>query len=379
MTDLIAPPACSATSAEPAPPSIPSRAEAIGVIPSECFERNLGRSLAHTALSVGLTVATGLAAWAWLPLTWAFAPLWIVYAVVAGTFATGVWVLAHECGHRAFCNGTRLQDGIGFVLHSSLLVPYFSWQRSHMVHHAKTNHLVEGETHVPKRADEPGGQRALAGRRRLGRPGSALLAMAAHLLAGWPLYLLAGATGGPERGTTNHFWPTAPFSDELFPGRWKRKVRLSALGVLAVIGLLIWWAVAAGPMAVVALYVGPYLVTNAWVVAYTWLQHTDVDIPHYEGDDWSYVRGVFCSVDRPYGRFFDLLHHRIGSTHVAHHLEAKIPHYRAKVATDALAVAYPDLYRYDPTPVPKALWRVAGDCQAVTPAADGWEFVRPQQ
>ena len=32
---------------------------------------------------------------------------------------------------------------------------------------------------------------------------------------------------------------------------------------------------------VVALYVGPYMVTNAWLVLYTWLQHTDVDVPHY--------------------------------------------------------------------------------------------------
>ena len=35
------------------------------------------------------------------------------------------------------------------MLHSILLVPYFSWQRSHAVHHANTNHITKGETHVP--------------------------------------------------------------------------------------------------------------------------------------------------------------------------------------------------------------------------------------
>jgi len=28
-------------------------------------------------------------------------------------------------------------------------VPYFSWQRSHALHHANTNHISDGETHVP--------------------------------------------------------------------------------------------------------------------------------------------------------------------------------------------------------------------------------------
>ena len=41
------------------------------------------------------------------------------------------------------------QDLVGYVLHTALLVPYFSWQRSHAVHHSRTNHITEGETHVP--------------------------------------------------------------------------------------------------------------------------------------------------------------------------------------------------------------------------------------
>jgi hypothetical protein len=32
------------------------------------------------------------------------------------------------------------------------------------------------------------------------------------------------------------------------------------------------------------------LVCNFWLVLYTWLQHTDVDVPHFEGDDWNLVK-----------------------------------------------------------------------------------------
>ena len=34
-------------------------------------------------------------------------------------------------------------------------MPYFSWQRSHAVHHSRTNHVEEGETHVPSLAALP--------------------------------------------------------------------------------------------------------------------------------------------------------------------------------------------------------------------------------
>jgi omega-6 fatty acid desaturase (delta-12 desaturase) len=202
------------------------------------------------------------------------------------------------------------------------------------------------------------------------------LSILGRLLFGWPAYLLFGSTGGPERGTTNHFWPMRPFSNALFPDRWVRKVLASAAGVVAVIGLLVAWAVAAGSVVpVLALYVAPYLVCNAWLVAYTWLHHTGDEVPHFEGEEWSYVRGAFCSIDRPYGKVLDLVHHRIGTTHVAHHLFARIPHYHAAEATAAIAEAYPDLYRYDPTPIPVALWRTAQDCVAVSRAEDGWRYV----
>ncbi len=357
------------------PVPVPTKAELQAAIPAHCFERNLPVALGYAAFSVAATVIPALLAWQFLPLSLVWLPVWLAYAVVAGTAACGVWVIAHECGHDAFCDNRRLQNTIGFVLHSALLVPYFSWQRSHAIHHAKTNHVIDGETHVPKQVETEAGERALNTRRRVGTAVHATAGIVARLLFGWPVYLLTGATGGPQRGVTNHFWPLAPFSRALFPARWARKVIASAVGVLTVVAALAAWAVAAGSiMPVLALYVAPYLVCNAWLVAYTWMHHTSVDTPHYDDEDWSYVRGAFCSIDRPYGRVLDLVHHHIGSTHVAHHLFARIPHYHAVEATEALKTAYPELYRYDPTPVHRALWQVSKDCVAVTETTDGWRY-----
>lgn len=72
-----------------------------------------------------------------------------VYSVAMGTILTGIWVIGHECGHGAFGDNWLQNDIVGFVLHSMLLVPYFSWKYSHNKHHKYTNHLVLGDTHVP--------------------------------------------------------------------------------------------------------------------------------------------------------------------------------------------------------------------------------------
>jgi len=258
-------------------------------------------------------------------------------------------------------------------------VPYFSWQRSHAVHHSRTNHLTEGETHVPYVKGEIKGDLNLKAKASMGEGPFAILQLVTHLVFGWPAYLLTGATGGSARGVTNHFLPNVNTGDlELFPGSWKKKVYYSDIGVFAFVGVLAAWIANCGWAPFVALYLGPYLFVNFWLVLYTWLQHTDVDVQHLEASEWSYIKGAFLTIDRPYGPVFDFLHHRIGSTHVAHHVECAIPHYKAVKATEALKTEFPDYYLYDPTPIWAALMRVATKCVAVEKRGEGrdkmWTF-----
>ena len=324
-------------------------------IPSQLFHRDEARFLVSVGYSLSLTLCTAYLAYHLLPLKlWAL-PFWVLYALFNGTNATGLWVLAHECGHGAFSKSRWKNDALGFLLHSGLLVPYFSWQYSHFVHHNHTNHVSDGETHVPDKIDTPGGQWRMRLRDKIGLRVWGLFNLIIILMLGWLIYLFFGGTGGKKRGITNHFF--AP--NKLFPKKMILRVFASTLGVGIMLGCLVFWAKQTSFIEVLALYMGPYLVVNAWLVGYTWLHHTDIDIPYYEEGSWNWLKGALCSVDRNYPEWINALHFDIGSTHVVHHLFSYLPHYHAREATEAIKKVLGSEYRYDKRPVWKALWEAA--------------------
>ena len=346
----------------------PSKAELLSCLPSELNRFDPLKAWGSLGMSLGLSLlAYGVGTQ--IPLSWSALPLWLLYGAVTGTVAMGCWVIAHECGHNAFHPNRRLEACVGFVLHSLLLVPYHCWARSHAVHHAHCNHLEEGETHVPPRASSPTGQLTEALKQKLGLRLFGWVSLFNHLVIGWPLYLFLGATGGEDYGRPNSHFRMVPDGSArkrlLFPASFRGLMLRSNLGLVAVLIALGCAALKFSLLRVICVYGLPYLMVNVWLVIYTWLQHTDVNIPHFSNEEWSWTKGALQTVDRPYGPLLNLLHHGIGSTHVCHHVKSTIPHYNAWRGTALLRARYPELVRYDPTPIHKALWRIASRCGAV--------------
>jgi omega-6 fatty acid desaturase (delta-12 desaturase) len=149
---------------------------------------------------------------------------------------------------------------------------------------------------------------------------------------------------------------------------------LSNLGVILMLVFLGLAAMQWSLARVLCVYGLPYLVINAWLVGYTWLHHTDLNIPHFESGDWTWVKGALQTVDRPYGPVLNFLHHGIGATHVCHHINPCIPHYNAWRGTALLSQRFPLLVRHDPTPIHQALWRVASRCSVVSQVIPGEGF-----
>lgn len=366
-------------------PKLPSKGEIKAVIPAHCFKRSYVKSMGYVVrdlvTSAAFAYATSLVLSTDVPSDpvefagWALG--WSFYAFWMGTINTGLWVLAHECGHGAFSPSQTFNDVIGFILHQALLVPYFAWQYSHAKHHRRTNHLTDGESHVPTTGAENGlgenmerNSHYAVIHEAFGDGAFAILEIFTHLFVGWPVYLLGFASTGkldssgkPLNGRiADHFRPESP----MFPSKISGKITLSTIGTLAVLGALFWAKSEYGVLPVVLWYWGPYVFTNMWLVLYTWLQHTDPSVPHYGQAEWTWVKGALSTIDRPYG-IFDYFHHYIGSTHVTHHLFHELPWYNAWEATEAIkAFLEPKgLYNYDPTPFWKAMWRIAKTCHFV--------------
>jgi omega-6 fatty acid desaturase (delta-12 desaturase) len=365
---------------------LPSKGDVRAVIPLHCFERSIAHGFVTIARDMAVVAVFALVAYLLLDpvmpsvtadpvafVTWAVG--WNIYAFWQGTALTGLWVIAHECGHGAFSSSKTLNDIVGYVLHTALLVPYFAWQFSHKKHHIRTNHLLDGETHVPSSAKGFGvrpegkltGMAALAD--AVGDEAFAGLQVVGHLLVGWPLYLLKNDTGGRRnadgtrksgKDVLDHFRP----SSKLFPERMQMKAALGTAGIFVVLAVLGWASTVYGVWAVANFYIFPYLWVNAWLVLYTWLQHTHLDVPHYDDAEWSWIRGALGTVDRPYG-IFDWFHHKIGSTHVVHHLFSEIPWYHADEATIHVRNRLGPLHNYDARPWYQAMWQTARDCHFV--------------
>ena len=82
-------------------------------------------------------------------------------------------------------------------------------------------------------------------------------------------------------------------------------------------------------------YLIPWVITNYHLVLITYLQHTDVYMPHFRNSEFQWLRGALCTVDRSFGPLLDHCFHHITDTHVCHHLFSKMPFYHAQEATEA--------------------------------------------
>jgi omega-6 fatty acid desaturase (delta-12 desaturase) len=362
-------------------------------IPKHCFKRSALRGYAYIARDLSVLASVFYLAYTYntpeyVPNVVARAVIWAAYTFVQGLFGTGIWVLAHECGHQAFSPSRLINDTTGWVLHSALLVPYFSWQYSHSKHHKATGNIERDMVFVPRtrelHATRIGKLAHELGELTEETPIFTVLHLFGQQLLGWPLYLINNVTGHNyhERqregrgkgkrngwfGGVNHFDPRSP----IFDTREAKYIVLSDLGLLIAGTVLYQLIQRFGFSNMFVWYFLPYLWVNHWLVAITFLQHTDPSLPHYTAETWDFVRGAAATIDREMGFIGRHILHGIAETHVLHHYISTIPFYNADEATEAIKTVMGDHYRSDTRygffGFVWALWTSSHRCQWVEPS-----------
>lgn len=291
-------------------------------IPKHCWVKNPWLSMSYVLRDV--VIVFGLAAAAVYFNSWF---VWPIYWAAQGTMFWALFVLGHDCGHGSFSNNRTLNNVVGHILHTSILVPYNGWRISHRTHHQNHGHVENDESWHPLPEKIY---------RSLDDSTRKLRFTVPFPMFAYPIYLLWRSPG--KKGS--HFNPNS----DLFQPSERKDVITSTICWTAMAALLLWLLRVMGSAQMLKLYGVPYLIFIMWLDLVTYLHHHgEQKLPWYRGKEWSYLRGGLTTVDRDYGLINDI-HHDIG-THVIHHLFPQIPHYHLVEATEAAKPVLGKYYR----------------------------------
>lgn len=248
-------------------------------IPAHCFKPSIIRSMAYVARDFfyfGALVYLAVTYIPMLPSVYLRAAAWVAYTTVQGFVFTGIWILAHECGHGAFSKNKRLNWTMGLIMHSFLLVPFHSWRLSHSQHHKATGNMEKDTAFVPHtRQSWLSGQFGKKAQENMvefaelaeDSPIHQLWNMFIHQTFGWPGYLLANLTGqkygGAKGAKISHFY----FGEDSVFFK-KHELPLIMLSDFAVAVMIAGLALAGhmfGSWNVILLWGIPWLWVNNWI------------------------------------------------------------------------------------------------------------------
>ncbi|EGU76681.1 hypothetical protein FOXB_12822 [Fusarium oxysporum f. sp. conglutinans Fo5176] len=183
---------------------VPDMSTLRSAIPAHCFTPSTAKSVGYLLRDVALAASLAWLAFRFVPML--PSPIlrggaWIIYGFTQGLVGTGLWILAHEAGHGAFSASDRFNDLVGWVVHSILLVPYFSWKFSHQRHHMFTGHMDKDMVFVPEtRVDHFDRLRAafVDPDQWEDIPAIQFIRLLLHQLLAWPLYLCFNISAGKD-------------------------------------------------------------------------------------------------------------------------------------------------------------------------------------
>lgn len=279
----------------------------IKTLPRECFQKDRRKawsSVLVSFLAVGLGYV-GIASLPWflLPLTWIF----------TGTALTGLFVIAHDCGHRSFAKRRWVNDWLGQMLILPLIYPFHSWRLLHNHHHVHTNKLLIDNAWHPWLPDDYA-------------QASPLVQSFYRALRG-RLWWLSSII----------HWAGLHFDLSQFAKRDRGKVKVSIAAVVIFASVFFpTLLITTGVWGFVKFWLLPWLVYHFWLSTFTLVHHTAPHIHFRPAETWRAVGSQLAgTVHCTYPRWVEILCHDI-NVHVPHHVSVAIPAYNLRLAHESL-------------------------------------------
>jgi len=297
---------CYKAVAEPLPSNVTLK-DIMDTLPKEIFDKSYLKAihsilvtLVFTALSIYLI---HLSPWYLLPIAWIF----------AGTAATGLFVIGHDCGHRSMFSSVFLCDVVGTLTLTLLVYPYHPWRIKHNLHHANTNRLHVDNAWQPTHPDKyMAANKVVRGFLQLVKGPVWFIGSIGH----WLVEHFDVSQYAPEQqpGVRQSLYAVGIFSATLFPMLYH---------FFGVWGIFKYYAI-------------PWLVYHFWMSTFTLVHHTLPHIPFLDEKDWSPIAArISFTVHCDYPLWIEYLCHDI-NIHVPHHLSTAIPSYNLKKAHNIL-------------------------------------------
>ncbi|KAK6335461.1 hypothetical protein TWF696_002236 [Orbilia brochopaga] len=252
--------------------------EIYDAIPAHCFKSSVLRSMAYVVRDYFYLSTLVYLAVTYIPLI----PnvhlrflAWAAYTAAQGCVFTGIWILAHECGHGAFSKFKMLNWTMGLIMHSFLLVPFHSWRLSHSQHHKSTGNIQKDTAFVPEIRESYIETYYAESKANLiefaelveDAPVVSLYWDILHQLFGWPCYLLFNLSGqkygGAKGMPLSHFY----FGKDslLYKASDLPLIMLSDVGIAVMIAGLVVAGRICGSWYVIVLWGIPWLWVNNWI------------------------------------------------------------------------------------------------------------------
>jgi omega-6 fatty acid desaturase (delta-12 desaturase) len=274
-----------------------------------CYARP---SPARSVFELVVTAAPLAAFWALALVVVGRGWLWgALFTLPAAAFLVRLFMIQHDCGHRAFFRSRSANDWTGRIAGLLTMTPYDYWRRTHAMHHATSGNLDRRGL---------GAVETLTVAEYQARP---LLKRLGYRLYRHPLVLFG--LGPAYMFVLQHRLPIGLMND--------RRAWLSALGVNVGLALLVLLEVAgAGLPAVLLVHLPIMLVAATIGVWLFYVQHQFEDGYWARNEAWTAqeaaLRGSSHLDLPPLLQWFTA---NIGAHHI-HHLGSRIPFYRLPAA-----------------------------------------------